>query len=87
MILHCFCLRSALAAGFVFIGRGIFFNKFNDLTRDVFAAGIFDAFEPRHSAGIGIRWRSPLGPIRLDIARAVDEHRDWRLHLSMGPDL
>lgn len=52
-------------------------NAFND----------FDAFEPRHSAGIGIRWRSPLGPIRLDIARAVDEHRDWRLHLSMGPDL
>ena len=36
-------------------------NAFND----------FDAFEPRHSAGIGIRWRSPLGPIRLDIARAL----------------
>lgn len=47
----------------------------------------FDEFEARHSAGLGIRWRSPLGPIRLDMARAVDEHRDWRVHLSMGPDL
>ena len=44
-------------------------------------------FEIRRSAGFGIRWRSPLGPIRLDLARAVDEHRDWRVHLSMGPDL
>ncbi len=52
-------------------------NAFND----------FDDFEIRRSAGFGIRWRSPLGPIRLDLARAVDEHRDWRLHLSMGPDL
>ena len=52
-------------------------NAFND----------FDDFEIRRSAGFGIRWRSPLGPIRLDLARAVDEHRDWRVHLSMGPDL
>ncbi|WP_272962429.1 autotransporter assembly complex protein TamA [Alcanivorax jadensis] len=52
-------------------------NAFND----------FDDFEIRRSAGFGIRWRSPLGPIRLDLARAVDEQREWRLHLSMGPDL
>lgn len=52
-------------------------NAFNDI----------DDVEIRRSAGFGIRWRSPLGPIRLDLARAVDEHRDWRVHLSMGPDL
>ena len=46
-----------------------------------------EAFEARHSAGVGLRWRSPLGPIRLDVARAVDEARNWRVHLSMGPDL
>ena len=58
----------------VFTDGGNAFNDFND-------------FEIRRSAGFGIRWRSPLGPIRLDLARAVDESRDWRLHLSMGPDL
>lgn len=58
----------------VFTDGGNAFNDIND-------------FEIRRSAGFGIRWRSPLGPIRLDLARAVDEHRDWRLHLSMGPDL
>ncbi|MEE3320612.1 MAG: autotransporter assembly complex family protein [Pseudomonadota bacterium] len=52
-------------------------NAFNDV----------EDYELRHSAGVGIRWRSPLGPIRLDVARAVDENRDWRIHLSMGPDL
>ncbi|RJG20242.1 outer membrane protein assembly factor [Alcanivorax profundi] len=51
------------------------------------AFNTINEFEPRHSAGLGVRWRSPLGPIRLDIARAIDEHRDWRIHLSMGPDL
>lgn len=58
----------------VFSDAGNAFNDIND-------------FELRHSAGAGIRWRSPLGPIRLDIARAVDEDREWRIHLSMGPDL
>ncbi len=58
----------------VFSDGGNAFNNIND-------------FEIRRSAGFGIRWRSPLGPIRLDLARAVDEHRDWRVHLSMGPDL
>jgi len=58
----------------VFTDGGNAFNNVND-------------FEIRRSAGFGIRWRSPLGPIRLDLARAVDEHRDWRVHLSMGPDL
>lgn len=58
----------------VFTDGGNAFNNAND-------------FEIRRSAGFGIRWRSPLGPIRLDLARAVDEHRDWRVHLSMGPDL
>ena len=42
---------------------------------------------PRVSAGAGVRWLSPLGPIRIDLARAVDADRSWRLHLSMGPDL
>jgi translocation and assembly module TamA len=39
-------------------------------------------------AGIGGRWQSPLGPIRIDLARALDgDGRDWRVHVSLGPDL
>ncbi|MDY6840526.1 MAG: autotransporter assembly complex family protein [Pseudomonadota bacterium] len=40
-------------------------------------------------AGIGLRWISPLGPIRLDIAKGLDQEfgGDWRIHFSMGPEL
>lgn len=39
-------------------------------------------------SGVGIRWISPVGPIRLDFAWAVSEpNRPFRLHLSMGPSL
>jgi len=37
--------------------------------------------------GLGIRWISPVGPIRLDIARALDSPENFRLHFSMGPEL
>lgn len=39
-------------------------------------------------AGLGIRWRSPVGPVRIDLATAMsrDDH-PWRLHISIGPDL
>ncbi len=39
-------------------------------------------------AGLGIRWRSPVGPVRIDLATAIsrDDH-PWRLHISIGPDL
>ncbi len=34
-------------------------------------------------AGVGVRWRSPVGPLRADIAYG-DEVRQWRLHFSVG---
>lgn len=37
--------------------------------------------------GSGIRWVSPIGPLRLDFAHALDEDRGWRIHFSMGPEL
>lgn len=39
--------------------------------------------------GMGIRWISPVGPLRLDIAKGLDEEfgGGWRLHFSMGPEL
>ncbi|MCP5343123.1 MAG: outer membrane protein assembly factor [Pseudomonadales bacterium] len=38
------------------------------------------------SAGLGVRWQSPIGPIRADVARALDGS-GYRLHVTMGPDL
>ena len=39
-------------------------------------------------AGVGIRWHTLIGPIRLDYARAVTmEGEPWRIHLILGPDL
>ena len=38
--------------------------------------------------GLGVRWFSPLGPIRLDIAHPLDDDEtDVRFHLTLGPDL
>jgi translocation and assembly module TamA len=38
--------------------------------------------------GLGGRWQSPLGPIRIDVAHPLDDPTDdWRIHISLGPDL
>ncbi|HYJ41909.1 MAG TPA: outer membrane protein assembly factor [Steroidobacteraceae bacterium] len=62
-------------------------------------AGVFvdagDAFTNGFSlnvgAGLGIRWRSPLGPIRVDVGFPVQSDlptaTSWRLHVLLGPDL
>ncbi|MEE9335977.1 MAG: autotransporter assembly complex family protein [Granulosicoccaceae bacterium] len=51
----------------------------------------FKNFDNRYStgAGVGMRWQSPVGPFRLDIAMPVDDadFESPRLHLSLGPDL
>lgn len=59
----------------LFVDHG---NAINDLL-DPLATG----------AGAGIRWISPLGPLRLDIARGLDPELGggWRIHFSMGPEL
>lgn len=50
-------------------------------------------FEFKRGVGVGVRWVSPIGPIRIDVAKALDpikqddETDGWRLHISMGPDL
>lgn len=56
----------------------------------------------RYGGGIGIRWQSPVGPFRLDLAHPItndgdnddddDDDEDnikksLRVHLSLGPDL
>ncbi|ELP5730469.1 outer membrane protein assembly factor [Vibrio vulnificus] len=40
-------------------------------------------------AGIGVRWGSPVGPIRLDFAWGVDAEPgdEFRVHFTLGPEL
>lgn len=57
-----------------FIDQG---NSFNSLELPSLKTGV----------GIGVRWVSPVGPLRLDLARALDDDGGIRLHFSMGPEL
>lgn len=52
-------------------------NAFND----------WKDYKVNQSIGLGIRWLSPIGPIRVDLASALDADNKLRLHVSMGPDL
>lgn len=48
----------------------------------------FDDFEEplRTGVGVGVRWLSPVGPVRVDIARGLDQPEDpWRFHIAVGP--
>ncbi|MCL2791312.1 MAG: autotransporter assembly complex protein TamA [Desulfobulbus sp.] len=38
-------------------------------------------------AGAGVRWNGVFGQIRLDVAKALDEGRTWRIHFTIGADL
>lgn len=46
-------------------------------------------FSPATGVGAGVRWYSPLGPIRFDLAFPLDEDApdEYRIHITLGPDL
>lgn len=59
----------------LFVDHG---NAVNDLS-DLLVTGV----------GMGLRWLSPAGPLRLDLAKGLDRESGghWRIHFSMGPEL
>ena len=60
-------------AGFVDIG-----NAFNDWSDPELKTGV----------GLGLRWYSVVGPVRIDVAQARDfTGQPWRVHLSVGTPL
>jgi translocation and assembly module TamA len=47
-----------------------------------------DSPDWRTGVGIGARWRSPVGPVRVDIARGLDDpDSSFQLYLSLGAEL
>ncbi len=59
-----------------FIDSGNAFDKFANVTL-------------KTGVGAGLRWYSPLGPVRVDVAFPLDSDApdSWRLHITLGPDL
>lgn len=53
-----------------------------------------DAFDSREDldakvgVGVGVRWRSPVGPVRVDIGHGLDDPESaFQLHINIGTDL
>ena len=54
------------------------------------AGNAFDGFDvdPAVGAGLGLKWRSPVGPLRLYLAHPLNKSdRSVRVHIRLGADL
>lgn len=47
------------------------------------AAASWDDYDPAIGYGVGVRWRSPIGPLRVDLAYG-QQVKAVRLHISVG---
>ena len=44
--------------------------------------------DPAYGAGLGIKWRSPIGLLRLYVAHPLNKSDDsYKIHVSLGADL
>ena len=58
----------------VFLDAG---NAFND----------FDDIDPKLGTGVGLRWRSPVGLVRVDLGIPLDDADDsFEVHITVGPE-
>ncbi|MEJ2316183.1 MAG: autotransporter assembly complex protein TamA [Gammaproteobacteria bacterium] len=85
-------------AGTVIGGRHLFIAslEYEYMIKDPWGAALFvdtgNAFNDwqnmdlQTGVGFGARWRSPIGPVRVDVAWPTDDFSDPHLHLSIGPD-
>ena len=49
----------------------------------------FNFDDVKKGAGVGIRWRSPIGLLKLDVAKAVNDPEEdgWKLYFGLGSTL
>ena len=66
----------------------LFFGNFGGAVF-VDAGNADDSFppDPKLGAGVGVRWRSPVGMVGADVAYGFDDDAGFRLHLSIEAGL
>ncbi|MCM2336010.1 MAG: autotransporter assembly complex protein TamA [Pseudomonas sp.] len=83
--------RYALGARNVITASAEFERYFNDSWGAAVFVDTGDAFDDtpdlRTGVGLGARWKSPVGPVRIDIARGLnDPDSAFELYLNIGAD-
>lgn len=83
--------KYALGAKNVLTGSAEFEHYFDDTWGAAVFVDAGDAFDNapdiHTGVGIGARWRSPVGPVRFDIARGLnDPDSDYEIYLNIGAD-
>ncbi len=64
------------------IVSGAMFSDFGNVWTESYSFPLDDL---RYSAGFGIRVSTPIGPVRLDVARPIfDDETTWQFHISVG---
>lgn len=91
---------SPMVDGYKVGGQGLAVGsiEYNYQFKDGWRAALFSDFgnaynkdfssPTEYSVGVGVRWRSPIGPIRLDVASGISEpDKPIRLHFFIGSQL
>ncbi|TCM66485.1 autotransporter secretion outer membrane protein TamA [Acinetobacter calcoaceticus] len=91
---------SPMEAGYKVGGQALAVGsiEYNYQFKDGWRAALFSDFgnaynkdfsnQTEYSVGVGVRWRSPIGPIRIDVASGIsDEGNPIRLHFFIGSQL
>ncbi len=82
----------AIGAQRLLVGSVEYEHYFNDRWGLALFADAGNALEDfsddlEQGVGFGLRWKSPIGPVRIDLANTISDNEDWRLHINIGPDL
>jgi translocation and assembly module TamA len=65
----------------------LFYGEFGGALFVDVGDAFMNSFDAKVGAGVGLRWRSPIGMARLDLAHPFQRGANIRLHLSIGTDL
>lgn len=77
-----------LTVGSIELERRITGNFWGAVFVDAGNAYTDEEFDPAVGAGLGLKWRSPVGPVRIYVGFPIDEDDvSPRLHLRLGPEL